>query len=351
MSSSVWRVAAVVACWSAVTLCFTGSPAHEQTATPAWPGARGGAHAMAFDERRGLTMLYGDRGADATRLWAWDGTRWRSFDSPGPGLRRHIKLAYDPARDRLVLYGGYDDSGLDIRSDTWEWDGEQWRRVPVQGPGPRSSYALVYDPERKKILLFGGLSAAGPKGDTWTWDGQEWIKIADDGPSPRGEAGVVYDPRTRRVLLAGGMAYRLVTLKNGRTTFNLQRDQMPRDTWALDESTWRLVWPGTAARMAPLARDPRTGDPIRVAGESDDGVFHGDLWRWTAGEWRLVPDAQIPARHGPAVASDTRRSRLVLFGGSTSDGKPQSDLWEWDGERWRQIAAPVSGGSGVAPSF
>ena len=58
------------------------------------PAARGGGHALAYDSRRGMSMLYGDRGSDATTLWGWDGNSWHAFNQPGPGLRRHIKLAY-----------------------------------------------------------------------------------------------------------------------------------------------------------------------------------------------------------------------------------------------------------------
>ena len=305
-----------------------------------WPGARGGAHAMAFDERRGLTMLYGDRGADASTLWAWDGRRWRSFVGSGPGLRRHIKLAYDSSRDRLVMYGGYDDAGLEIRADTWEWDGRQWLRIDAPGPGPRSSYSLLYDPQRKNIILFGGLSPEGARADTWTWDGKTWTRIADGGPSPRGEAGMVFDRHSRRPLLSGGMAYGVRALANGRTTLTLQRDQMPLDTWILDGSAWRLASDTGNPHMGPISSDPRSGASLRIAGESAGGQLHGSLWQWAGGTWRVIAGAEIPARHGAAAALDSRRKRLVVFGGSVQGGKPQSDLWEWDGRRWSQIPMP-----------
>ena len=136
-----------------------------------WPAAHAGGHALAYDSRRGMSMLYGDRGPDATTLWGWDGISWHAFNQPGPGLRRHIKLAYDSARDRLVLYGGFDDSGRILNSDTWEWDGQSWSRVATDGPGPRASYAFAYDSLRRRVVLFGGLSANGPVNDTWGWDG------------------------------------------------------------------------------------------------------------------------------------------------------------------------------------
>lgn len=292
---------------------------------------------MAYDDRRGLTMLYGDRSTDASRLWAWDGVRWQSFDAPGPGLRRHIKLAYDTARGRLVLYGGYDDAGLEIHSDTWEWDGQRWQQRARQGPGPRSSYSLIYDPIRERVIMFGGLAADGPKNDTWSWDGDHWEKVSDDGPSPRGEAGAVFEGTARRVVLSGGMAYDVAQLANGRATFALRRDRMPRDTWTWDGRNWRLLSDDGIARMAPLTADPISGGLLRIGGESEDGAYHGDLWRWTDQAWLQVEHAAVPARHGPAVALDTRRKRVVLFGGSAPGGGALADLWEWDGRRWREL--------------
>jgi hypothetical protein len=37
-------------------------------------------------------------------------------------------LAYDKARDRVVLFGGRKGWPDDL-ADTWEWDGVSWRRV------------------------------------------------------------------------------------------------------------------------------------------------------------------------------------------------------------------------------
>ena len=59
----------------------------------------------------------GDCSTDASRLWAWDGVSWHSLDTPGPELCRHIRLAYDTARGRLALYGGYDDAEREIYSE------------------------------------------------------------------------------------------------------------------------------------------------------------------------------------------------------------------------------------------
>lgn len=311
---------------------------------PPWPAAHAGGHALAYDSRRGWTLLYGDRGPDAERLWAWDGRQWRSFDEPGPGLRRHIKLSYDATRDRVVLFGGLDESGRNFMSDTWEWDGQRWTQAATAGPPARASYSMIFDPSRQRVLLFGGLSSTTVYNDLWEWDGARWTNVSErGGPSPRGEAGMAFDPATRNIMVSGGTAYDRTTFANGQTGWSLNRNALPRDTWIWNGTSWRLAADGGVARaFTALVNDPVTGAPLRIGGESDSG-YHGDTWRWTGSDWILVPGATIPSRHGVASALDTQRKRVVIFGGSA--GTPQrstglADLWEWDGRRWQEIRPP-----------
>ncbi len=276
-------------------------------------------------------MVYGDRGPDSTTLWGWDGAKWRAFREPGPGLRRHIKLAYDPVRDRLVLYGGLlDNATYSLMGDTWEWDGSRWERVATVGPGPRASYSLVYDRARKRVVMFGGLSKDSIHGDTWSWDGRRWTKLADAGPS-RFEAGISYDVASQRIVIAGGK------------TRVGSSGEFPRDTWAWDGSKWERLAEGGFGRVyGALVADPVTGTLMRIGGESDT-AYHGDTWRWSGGAWQVIPNASIPVRHSPGVALDTRRMRIVVFGGSggtPTRGTPLADLWEWDGARWEEIKRP-----------
>ena len=83
---------------------------------------------MAFDESRGVVLLYGGaaahRGAPLHDLWQWDGTRWTGIplEGPAPGDRYQPVMVYDRARGVTVLYGGMGAPG-----DTWEWNGRAWR--------------------------------------------------------------------------------------------------------------------------------------------------------------------------------------------------------------------------------
>ena len=298
-----------------------------------WPAPHGGAHGLAYDSRRGLTMLYGgDPGRDSAALWGWDGARWHLLSEAGPGMRRHIKLAYDESRDRLVLYGGFDASNNGPRSDTWEWDGERWARVATEGPGPRALYSMVYDPINRQTVLFGGNGPDGTMNDTWLWNGRTWTKAAADGPGHRAEASAVFDQRSRRVMIVGGFR---MSADSGR-----QRLVALQDTWAWDGRTWsRLSARGAGRFFAALTLDPATGVPLRIAGESDSS-YHGDMWKWNGVDWVLADSAAVAPRHNPGVALDTKRKRVVLFGGSTGApgrARAMDDLWEWDGVRWHEI--------------
>jgi hypothetical protein len=65
--------------------------------------------------------------------YVFDGTAWRR-EAPEPGAvlppaRTHHAMAYDAARDRIVLFGGTVDGAN--AGDTWERDGAtgRWTRL------------------------------------------------------------------------------------------------------------------------------------------------------------------------------------------------------------------------------
>jgi hypothetical protein len=88
-------------------------------------------------------------------------------------------MAYDVARDRLVVYGGggqpFDGTFL---ADTWEFDGQVWRRAVAEGPGPRGEMpVMAYDAGHAVTLLFGGVGPEGLVSDLWAWDGRAWRRL------------------------------------------------------------------------------------------------------------------------------------------------------------------------------
>ncbi len=137
------------------------------------------------------------------QIWSWDGSAWTLIHSGGLFPRQSAPLAYDSARDRLVVYGGWS-SSLGYLSATWEWDRTSW--IPIQTsslqPPARAGHGMVYDEQRQRTVLYGGYNQSGPFGDTWEWDGENWARVAASGPSAA-YAGIsmAYDPLRARVLL------------------------------------------------------------------------------------------------------------------------------------------------------
>ncbi len=91
--------------------------------------------------------------------------------SKSPDRRAYHSMAYDENRGVVVLFGGVDYTGR--RGDTWEWDGNLWidKTPATGGPTPRSQTDMVYDAKRKRIVMFGGHTGKQVLAETWEWDG------------------------------------------------------------------------------------------------------------------------------------------------------------------------------------
>ncbi|WP_437937261.1 hypothetical protein [Sorangium sp. So ce341] len=111
--------------------------------------------AMAYDASRerivrfgGYTDGSGDSQIDET--WEWDGSRW-TLMSPvtRPTPRGGHSMAFDERRGVMVLYGGY------RHNEVWEYDGTTWvQRVTPTAPPGSFSNGLVYDAARDRMIFF-----------------------------------------------------------------------------------------------------------------------------------------------------------------------------------------------------
>jgi hypothetical protein len=169
------------------------------------PTARAEA-AIAYDRTRGRLVLFGGyrRTSNGTlRLgdtWEWDGSQWSQMAADGPAPRNGAALAYDERRRTTVLFGG---SGAS--DETWEWDGVVWKRLPTATVPGRFNPAMTYDADRSMIVRFGGWNGKERVADTWVLGAANgWSRLEHAGPMARNHSSMTYDRDRHVVVLFGG---------------------------------------------------------------------------------------------------------------------------------------------------
>ena len=148
------------------------------------PGARART-AMVFDSKRKQIVLFGGVSAPSppnqqqtfmNDTWIWDRSKWHQAAIDGPRGRYAHAMVFDERAGVVLLYGGAAAHKNAPLSDMWQWDGERWTEIPLRGstPGDRYQPVMVYDQARDRTVLFGG--SANPS-DTWEWDGSSWRAV------------------------------------------------------------------------------------------------------------------------------------------------------------------------------
>jgi hypothetical protein len=255
--------------------------------------------------------------------------------SQPPG-RAWPSLAYDPAHDELVLFGG--DNGSMVFGNTWIYrDGTWTKEHPARSPSPRTGAALVYDVATRQLLLFGGSSkigtAGGFLGDTWDWNGRTWNQLHPaTSPSARHNADMIYDAADHDVVLFGGYD-----------------GQYLGDTWTWNGTTW-------TQRQTPAALAPRDTGSFAYDSANGTGVLYGGYngsttfsrtWTWKGGKWTRHITSNSPGlvQAGWQMADDSATGQLLLFGGHLQLGGTNSDAtWVWNGTTWIQLSPSVTPG-------
>ena len=246
-----------------------------------------------------------------------------------PGERHSPQWGYDPAQQRLLIFGGYGHhypGGVnEYLNDVWQLslDGAPtWTELFPSGtpPGGRLAGAAVYDPFRQRFVGFGG--TRGLPVDTWALDlsgPPAWVTLFPDSTGPPGSYGMtsIYDLKRDRMLTFGG--------STSDAYFGVKND-----VWELTlagEATWNqlapLNTPPSARRSGTSIWDPVRDRMVIFAGWDsgpDETAFLGDVWAlslfpelaWT----QLAPAGTAPhGRDAMAAVYDPVFDRLVVFGG------------------------------------
>lgn len=299
-----------------------------RVAPPTGPSARSG-YAMAFDTARNVLVLFGGdtSGGLSRETWEWNGVSWTLRSVVGPSAREHASAVFDQARSKVVLFGGY--NGVSTAyDDTWEWDGAAWTlRSPPARPSPRAIASVAWDSARQRVVLFGGMTGGGSDlGDTWEYDGTTWTQRATSGPSPRRFAGMAYHAQDQRTVLFGGSSSGVGH----------------NDTWEWDgvAGTWTFTnTPGPSKRsLRDLAYDASRGVIVCFSGFGD-GQYRADHWEYDGTNWSVRAVALPTLRSSCTTVYDPVGERVLVFGGFGEEGR-LGDLWSFDGTKWLPVGGP-----------
>jgi hypothetical protein len=290
-------------------------------------------HAMAYDAARQRVVLFGgiDAGANLGDTWLWDGTFWTQVADTGPAARSGHAMAYDSIRGQIVLFGG--STGATNVQDTWVWDGTAWTQVAETGPSVRKDHGMAFDEARGEVVLFGGADAT-ELGDTWVWDGMAWTQKQTSGPSARRGHSISYDLNTQRLVLFGGAS----------------GSQILDDTWEWNGTVWTQIAefgiPGALDAAAAFAGH---GCVLfgGVASTAANQAGLDNTWEWDGRFWTEIQHFGPPGRTAHATAFDVVRQRLILFGGTRQSGPPLTatllgDTWECPGRAPLLMSVTVS---------
>lgn len=316
-----------------------------------------GINALAFDTRRARIVHFTATFMGVFSTWTWDGTDWTALRPSAPSAIDDIRVAWDAARGEAVLFGAFSPVPGLLFPGTALYDGEGWRSLPP-GPGPsgRSGHAMAYDPVRERVVLFGGAASGQRLADVWEWDGSAWTPVPTStvtGPSGRNNHAMAWDPNTQEILMYGG------------TVDVVQRPIVPGfppiphlvnsdETWSWNGQRWL---DRTAGARPPhryhhaMATDVARARVVLHAGDIGTDCFvcgadaDGDTWEWDGTSWTEMSPATVPrGRSRIGFTYDPVRAKIVAFGGN--DPGPavslRNDLWEWDGIDWRDVTPPIN---------
>lgn len=278
---------------------------------------------MTYDMARQRIVLFGGSdpsNVDLADTWEWDGADWEHKPSAhAPPARRGHRMAFDPARGTVLLFGGHVGSFAPMPlDDTWEWDGADWTRLqPRQSPPLRYGHAMATDWARGEVVVHGGRNSKDLR-DTWVWNGADWEARAPvrRPPGSRSCHGAYSTLRGRVVMVGDGLS----------------------TTWEWDGRRWWEVETALPSTVSgTLAGGFQWGDVVSFGGVSSATFcYRTDRAGLSHAGVGCGAPAPLLTANGPVVPGSS-------FSGQVT-GCPTEMVWVLF-----NLAAPASGPISLAP--
>ena len=170
------------------------------------------AHRAVYDAIRRRMIVFGGQDPFGRHNFTWalslvDHLVWSEIDGtfPRPSYRDLHSMVFDETRNRLVVFGGIDDSGA--RNDSWalSLDGEPtWDLLTLGGitPSRRYGHDAVYESTSDRMFASGGFGDIGDETNVLTFDRATGIPIEHDLPNTLVVGGPTPNPFRSKVRLS-----------------------------------------------------------------------------------------------------------------------------------------------------
>lgn len=296
--------------------------------SPRWLGG------MTYDPVDKYVLLFGGYDtADYSDTWSFANSTWTALSpTNSPAGRYAMGLTWDVADGYAVLFGGYAAlaPGSPAYNDTWTFVHGQWTNVtpatptPSNNPADRWRMGLTWDGADSYVLMFGGTNNVGSTiySDTWSFSAGTWTKLNVSGSPPgRYRASMTYDAVDGYVVLFGGCT---------------STSCPDSSTWVYANLTWTHLTPSShpSSRVYYGITYSTVFDRVLLFGgdTSVAGATGGqsDTWAFTGGDWTDLTSNL--SRSPPAVSYmmmsfDPLDNLTIMFGGEWTNSSFSGTTW------------------------
>jgi Kelch motif len=151
--------------------------------------------------------------------------QWIQLNASGgpPAPREGQRAVYDPGTNRMIVFGGGNNGIMDVPNDVWVLTNAnglggspEWiLAVPAgaNAPAQRQGHGMAYDPATNRMIVFGG--CCGQLGDLWILQdandvgaGATWLGPIAQGtpaPGPKSDFAFGYNVQDNRLIVTNGL--------------------------------------------------------------------------------------------------------------------------------------------------
>ncbi|MCI4325980.1 MAG: PKD domain-containing protein [Thermoplasmata archaeon] len=263
-----------------------------------------------------------------------------------PGERTFSAMAYDPALDGILIFGGYNNSGVGADGDTWLFTNGQWENLTPTGstqPPARWAALLAWDPVNQEMVLFGGRNSLTELNDTWTYGSAGWTQLLPaTEPSARQQqfSLFAYDPTLHADYLYGGICFLCFP-----ANYN-------NDSWTFVNGSWTNITTSVTGGPAFLdagAWNPTTSSLVAYTSNRTDCTgstatmsFNGTAWNVTGAN-----SSPGPVQEGDGFVYDSLLGGMLLYGGTQGGGcSGAGETWTYVNGTWTDLTSNLTSSPG-----